>query len=70
MRNTDRHHKKILFLEKEISRIKHLHQLNKISAKEARKQIKMYEAVLAELVADMPQYYQEIHAIKKEHRIV
>ncbi len=60
---------KILFLEKEIDRIKHLHQLNKINSKDARKQIKMYEAVLAELLAEMPQYYKEIYNTKKEHGI-
>ncbi|MBI4162741.1 MAG: hypothetical protein HY513_03585 [Candidatus Aenigmarchaeota archaeon] len=74
MDNEDRrlgasNHKKILFLEKEIDKIKHLHKLGKLETKEARKQIKMYEAVLAELVAGMPQYYKEIYSMKKEHGV-
>lgn len=62
-------HKKILFLEKEIDKIKHLHQLNKINSKDARKQIKMYEDVLKELLEDMPQYYREVYSIRKENQI-
>ncbi len=60
-------HEKILFLEKEIGMLKHLHKLGKIDTQAARKQIKMYEAVLAEIVNDMPQYYKEIYSIRKEH---
>ena len=62
-------HEKVLFLEKEIDKIKHLHKLGKLDTKVAVKQIKMYEAVLAEIVNDMPQYYKEIYNTKKEHGV-
>ncbi len=68
--DSSKNHKKILFLEKEIDRIKHIHKLGKIETKEAVKQIKMYEAVLEELLADMPQYYKEIYATRKEHGLI
>ncbi len=46
-----------------------MHKLGKLGTQEARKQIKMYEAVLAELVKEMPQYYKEIYNIRKENQI-
>ncbi|HLD85564.1 MAG TPA: hypothetical protein VI968_03335 [archaeon] len=58
--------RKIIFLQKQIDKIKHMHSIGGMNTKDAKRQISSMEKTIDDLLADIPQHKRELYSIKRE----
>ena len=59
--------RKILFLQKQIDKVKSMHSIGGVDTKEAKRQIMIMEKTIDDLLLDIPQHRRDLFSIKREH---
>ena len=59
--------KKIRFLQKQIDQFKHMHSTGSVGTNEARRQIRLMEKTITDLLEELPQHKRDMYSIKREH---